>query len=89
LSVTFKVAAYDTLATGLNVTLMVQLPPAATELPQLELGVSVNSAAFVPVTVMPLSDSVVAPVFLSVTVLVALVFTVWFPKLRLPGLKLA
>ena len=89
LSVTFNVAEYETLATGLNVTLIVQLLPAVSELPQFELGVSVKFDAFVPVTVMAILDSVVAPVFLSVTVLVTLVFTVWVPKLRLEGLKLA
>jgi hypothetical protein len=61
LSVTFNVAEYETLATGLNVTLIVQLLPAVSELPQVEVGVSVNSAAPVPVTVMPIIDSVVAP----------------------------
>jgi hypothetical protein len=75
-SVTFNVAEYETLATGLNVTLIVQLLPAVSELAQLEAGVSLNSVAPAPVTVMPVIDSVVAPVFLNVTVLVTLVFTV-------------
>jgi hypothetical protein len=76
LSVTVNVAEYATLATGVNVTLIAQLAPVASELPQLEAGESVNCAAFVPVTAIPVSDSVVKPVFLSVTVLVTLVFTV-------------
>ena len=88
LSLTCNVAEYETLATGLKVTLIVQLLPAASELPQFELGVSVNCAALVPVTDMPVIDSAVAPGLESVTVLVTLVFTVWVPKLRLVGLKL-
>ncbi len=90
LSVTCKVAEYDALAVGLKVTSITQLEPAVSELPQgVELAVSAKSDAFPPVTDMLASDSVVAPVFLSVTVLVVLLFGFWVPKLRLFGLKLA
>lgn len=87
LSVTFNVADREPLAAGLNATLIVQLLPAASELPQFELGV--KSDALVPVTARLIGVSAVVPVFLSVTVLVALRFTVCVPKLRLVALRLA
>lgn len=59
------------LAVGLNVTLMVQLAPAVNELPQ--VWVCAKSPPFVPVIAIPLIVKVVVPVFLSVTVLAALV----------------
>ena len=89
LSVTCNVAESAPLVAGVKVTLIVQLLPAESELSQFEMGVSVKSDAFVPVTVIAIFDSMVAPVFVSFTVLVTLVFTVWVPKLRLVGLKLA
>ena len=64
---TCNVAEYETLATGLNVTLIVQLLPADRVPPQLELGTSVKFDTFVPVAEMLIFDSVVAPVLLSVT----------------------
>ncbi|HUE03122.1 MAG TPA: hypothetical protein VMR62_26375 [Bryobacteraceae bacterium] len=60
LSVTFNAAEYETLTTGLNVTLIVQLLPAVSELRQVGLGVSMNCGAFVPVTDMLIFDSVAA-----------------------------
>src|ERR1700690_2476718 len=78
LSVILSVADRAPLAAGLKVTLMAQLLAAAREVEQVE--VSVKSVAFVPVTLMPVNDKAVVPVFLSVTVLVALVFTVCVPK---------
>ena len=68
------------MAAGVKVTLIVHLVWAASELPQFEPGESVNCAASGPVTVIPVSDSAVALLLLSVKVLVALVFTAWFPK---------
>jgi hypothetical protein len=89
LSVTLKLAEYKTLANGRKVMLMVQPPPGASELPQFEAGVRVYSAAPDPVTDIPVMESAVAPGLLRVTVLVTLVLTVWVPKLRLGGLRLA
>jgi len=53
---------------------MVQLPPGASELPQVEAGVSVNLAFPVPVTEMAMFESVVAPLFVSFTDLVTELF---------------
>ena len=89
MSVTCNVAEYEVLATGLNVTPMVQLPPGASELPQVEAGVSVNLAFPVPVSEMAMFESVVAPLFVSFTDLVTELFTDGLPKLRLAGLTLA
>jgi hypothetical protein len=76
------------LAAGVNVTLIVQLAPAATELPQ--AFVWAKSPALVPVTVMPAILNAALPVLVSVTVRAALVvLIVWFPKARLPGAMLA
>jgi hypothetical protein len=87
--VTFSAAEYELLAAGLKVTLMVQLLPAASELPQVDAGVSVKADAFVPVIAIPVSDRGVAPTFWSVTVLLVLLATACVPKLRFEGLKLA
>ena len=54
------------LADGVNVTLIVQLPPAATELPQ--SLVSEKSLAFVPVTVTLVMLKAPLPVLLRVMV---------------------
>jgi hypothetical protein len=61
-------------AVGVNVTLMVQFAPAATELPQ--LLVCAKSPLFVPVTAMLVRFSEALPVFASVTVCAALVVPV-------------
>ena len=58
-------------AVGLKVTLIVQLAPAATELPQ--VFVWAKSPALVPVTEMPLIVSAALPVLLNVTVCAELV----------------
>src|SRR5437667_259797 len=59
------------LAVGLNVTLIPQLAPAANELPQ--VWVCAKFPALVPVIAMLLMVKIAVPVFLSVTVLAALV----------------
>jgi hypothetical protein len=58
-------------AVGLNVTLIVQLLPAATLAPHVLL--SAKSPAFVPVTPMLVIARLLPPVLLSVTVCAALV----------------
>jgi hypothetical protein len=88
LSVTISVPARAPVAVDVKVTAIVQLAPAATELPQ--AFVSAKSPALVPVTVMPAILNAVLPVLVSVTVWAALVvLTVWSPKERLPGAMLA
>lgn len=66
--------AADSAATreGVNVTEIVQLPPAETELPQV-LALRAKSMAFVPVRVTPVKFKVALPVFVSVTDWAALV----------------
>lgn len=59
------------IAVGVNVTLMVQLPPAARELPQ--VLVCPKSPALVPVNPMLLMERARLPVLLSVTVWAVLV----------------
>jgi hypothetical protein len=66
LSLTDNVALRNPVATGLKVTLMVQLPAAATLVPQ--LFVWVKSPGFVPAIEMLLIVSVALPVFERVTV---------------------
>ena len=61
------------LAEGVNVTLIVQLPPAATELPQLLL--CAKSLAFVPVTARLLMISAAFPPFVNVTLRAAALVT--------------
>ena len=74
MSLTFKVALRVPDADGVNVTLMLQLPPAATLEPQ--LLVSAKSEALLPVSVTLVRVSVAEPVLVSVTVWAALaVFT--------------
>jgi hypothetical protein len=71
---------------GAQVATMVQLPPAKTELPQL-LDCE-KSAVFAPVRPMLAMVSVPAPVFVRVTLFVALMLpTFTLPKARLAGLK--
>ena len=67
---------------GLNVTLIVQLLPAATELPQ--VFVWVKSPGFVPVTAMLVMLSVPVPVLVRVTDFVEPLF----PTFTLPQFKL-
>ena len=79
LSVMLKVPVRIPEAVGVNVTLMVQLAPATTELPQ--VLVCAKSPLFVPVTTMLVRLSEALPVFESVTVCAVLVVpTVWLVK---------
>jgi hypothetical protein len=66
LSVIVTEAVRFPLAVGVNVTLIVQLPAAATELPQ--VFVSAKSPAFVPVIAMLVMLKAALPVLLSATV---------------------
>jgi hypothetical protein len=71
-------------ALGVNATLMLQLVPAASEVPQ--AGVWVNSVALVPVIAMLAMLKVVLPTFVSVTFCGGLVLrTMTGPKLKLVG----
>jgi hypothetical protein len=69
-------------AVGVNVTLMLQLPPAATELPQ--VLVSAKSPELAPVNAMLLIERAVFPVLFSDTTWAPLtVPTFWLLKVRL------
>jgi hypothetical protein len=84
LSVILTDAVRLPLAVGSKVTLIVQLAPTASELPQ--LLVWAKSPALAPVIVTLEIFRVEAPVLLRVAVPVPLVVpTGWFPKERLPG----
>ncbi len=73
------VAENDAADRGVQVTVMVQLPPAATCEPQ--LLVCAKSDGFVPARAMLVKTKAPVPVFLSVTADGALVFpTVTFPN---------
>lgn len=79
LSVTEIAAERAPVANGLNVTLIVQLDEAASEVPQ--VLVSAKSLAFVPVTAMLVMVNAVVPSLVRVTVLTALLTpTVTVPK---------
>ena len=65
------VAVRVPVAAGVNVTLIVQLPPAATELPQ--VLVLLKSLAFAPVTEMLVMLRLAFPVFVRTTAWAALV----------------
>jgi len=65
LSARFMVAVRVPTAVGMNVTLIVHVPLAATELPQ--VLVTAKSPGFVPVVVMPVIDKLVLPVLVKVT----------------------
>ena len=65
LSVTVKVADRAPVAPGLNVTLITQFDPTASELPQ--VLVSAKSLLFAPVMVIPVMLRVAVPLFESVT----------------------
>jgi hypothetical protein len=70
------------LAEGLNVTKMSQLPPAATDVPQ--LFVIAKSRLSVPVIPIDVIVKVPLPVFFRVeTRLVLVMLTAWLPKVRL------
>ena len=72
---------------GVNVTLIVQLAPAATLVPQ--VLVWAKSPALVPLRVMLVMLRVALPLLVRVTELAALVVpTAWLPKLRLVGERL-
>ena len=82
LSVMFKEAVRFPVAVGVNVTLMVQLPLAATELPH--VVVSPKSPGLVPVNPMLLMDRAAFPVLFSVKVWAVLVVPrFWLLKVRL------
>ena len=71
-------------AVGVKITLIVQLPCAASELPQVE--VSGKSATLAPVTVMLVKVRVALPLLVTVTVWAgALVPSNWLPKVRMPA----
>jgi len=70
LSLTLSAAVRVPVAVGLNVILIVQLAPAASELPQ--VCVWAKSPALIPVIAMPVMLKLVVPTFFSVTVFAAL-----------------
>jgi len=89
LSVIFTLPVQVPLAVGANVTLIVQLEPAAT-VPLFLQGVPLLASAKWPLTVMVPSVSGVFPVFVSVTVFAPLVVpTVCEAKVRLLALNVA
>ena len=82
LSVTVRAVLRVPLAAGVKVTLIVQLAPAATELPQ--LLVCAKSPGFVPVSARLVTLKAVLPEFVKVTAWAVLVVpTEWLPKARL------
>ena len=84
MSVTVIVAVRLPEAAGVKVTLIVQLPLAATELPQ--VLVWAKSPGLVPAMVRLDIVKAAVPVLLRVTVCATLVeLTAWLPKERLPG----
>jgi hypothetical protein len=83
LSVIVIVPGWLPVAVGVNVTLIVQFPPAATEAPQ----VLVCEYAALAAMLVMLNEAV--PVLVSVTGCAVLdVFTTWLPKLKVVGDKL-
>jgi hypothetical protein len=83
LSVTVTDAPRLPAAVGVNVTEMLQFPPAATLAPH--VLVCAKSPAFVPVTAMLVIDRAPDPVLFSVTAWAVLVApTFWLVKVRLP-----
>jgi hypothetical protein len=88
LSVMVREAVRLPMAVAVNVTLRVQLPPAASEPPQ--VLVSPKSPGLAPVNAMPLMDKATFPVLFKVTVCAALVVpTFWELKVRLEVVRLA
>ena len=65
MSVTVTLPFLGPVAVGVNVTLIVQLPPAATEVPQ--VLVCAKSPLFVPVIPILLMVRAVLPLFVNVT----------------------
>ena len=85
LSVMLSEAVRLPLAEGVNVTLIVQWAPAASDLPQ--VLVSAKLLPLVPVRARLVMLKAALPVFLRVTVCAVLVVpTCWLPKARLVGL---
>jgi hypothetical protein len=79
-----KVAVREPAAIGVKVTLMAQVAPAASDVPQ--VLVSVKSLLLVPVMVTPVMLKDVVPLLLKVVVSGALLVpTVWLGKVRLDG----
>ena len=88
LSVMLTEAVRLPLAEGLNVTLIVQLLPAATELPH--VLVWAKSLALTPVSARLVMFSVVPPLFVSVTAWALLVVpSAWLANVMLGGDKFA
>jgi len=89
LSVITTLAEREPFAVGLNVTVIAQLVPANSEPGDgRQVFVCANSPGFAPASAMLVIASGVAPVFLSVTALAALlVFTFCGPKLKLVALS--
>ena len=87
LSVTVRLAERAPVTLGVNVTEMVHLAPAASELGQALLFV--KFPAFVPEMVTLLIANADVPVLVRVTPSVLLLATLTVPKGRLVGLKLA
>ena len=80
LSATETVAERALAAVGLKVTVIVQVPPAATL--DAQVLVCEKSLAFVPAMLTPVTVRTLPPLFVSVTDLAALeVFKGWLPKL--------
>jgi hypothetical protein len=79
LSATSNFALLDPFAPGVNTTLIPQLPPAASDVPQ--LLVCVKSVGFVPAKLIPLIVNATVPGFVKVTVCAVLATPVgWLPK---------
>lgn len=88
LSVMLRVAVRDPLAAGAKVTLIVQLPPATTELPH--VFVWAKSPTFVPLKVRVVTLKAALPELVRVTACAALLEpTAWLEKVRLVGERLA
>ncbi len=88
LSEIMSAAVRAPLAEGVNITAIVQLAPAATELPQ--MFVSAKSLTLVPVMTRLVIFNVVFPVLLMVTICPVLVKSIgWLPKARLVDERLS
>ena len=84
LSATLTDAVLEPVPVGLNVTVIVQLAPLATELPQ--VFVCAKSPGFAPASVMPVTDRAAVPLLVNVLDCAVLVLpTVWLGKTRLVG----
>lgn len=76
-------------AAGRNVFTIVQLLPAASDIPTMHVPPRVNSPAFVPVVAKPLIDSAPAPLLFSVTLFILVLPTFTAPKLTEAALSVA